>query len=475
MGLAAGANDLAVADSAMTTLTTAMAAGGPLVQESLKGLHLLPTVDCLALSPDPAIKARAAATMAALLKAGQIESQEAQARWRDMLITCEIRIQAADALNRLFLDSPVTPASARAAAEDLRAAAAAVINGWEAAALNLPTDLMPGMFAPAVEEAYDTAARILDLSVAQQRTVQVMEVREGVSAVAGVNPLQGLRTDFLTGGAEAVGAAGVDWGDKIGRDRHTGGRSNVNDNDGSRLERDSSNFDSWEVDDGAEGVAMVGARLLSVEYKAPMTGWEGESLSLPDSGRLMLDKLVAAGVGQRPVVFVAHSMGGLLLKEMLSLSLDEAPNSSRGRLATATKAIAFYSTPHFGSSIAALGWKLRHLPGASPAPSIHHLSPGPHLAALNARLAALHDAGKVRVLSFVEGLPTSLAGLGFMPKIVIVPFESAYPGFGEVHVLAGQDHVDVCKPERKGAEGYVKLVEFIRANVADLTGLSGGT
>jgi hypothetical protein len=82
----------------------------------------------------------------------------------------------------------------------------------------------------------------------------------------------------------------------------------------------------------------------------------------------------------------------------------------------------------------------------------------------------LHDAGRVQVLSFVEGLPTSLAGLGFMPKIVIVPFESAYPGFGEVHVLAGQDHVDVCKPDRKGAEGYLRLVEFIRANVADLIG-----
>lgn len=56
------------------------------LQEALKGLHWLPTLDCLALSPDPAIKARAAAALAALATAGQLESQEAQIRWRDMLL-----------------------------------------------------------------------------------------------------------------------------------------------------------------------------------------------------------------------------------------------------------------------------------------------------------------------------------------------------------------------------------------------------
>jgi hypothetical protein len=152
-------------------------------------------------------------------------------------------------------------------------------------------------------------------------------------------------------------------------------------------------------------------------------------------------------------------------QEMLSQSLDEPPCSRKGRLASATCALAFYATPHFGSGMAALGWKLRHLPGASPAPSIHHLSPGPHLAALNARLAELHQAGRVSVLSLCEGLATNLAGLDFMPRILIVPFESAYPGFGEVHVLQDQDHITVCKPSSQEAPAYKLLLEFVRASI----------
>jgi hypothetical protein len=74
--------------------------------------------------------------------------------------------------------APVTPAYAKAAAEELKAASYAMLSSWQAAAqqLALPSDLVPGMFAPAVVEAYPAAARVVDFSVAQQRTTHVMEV-----------------------------------------------------------------------------------------------------------------------------------------------------------------------------------------------------------------------------------------------------------------------------------------------------------
>jgi hypothetical protein len=89
----------------------------------------------------------------------------------------EVLIESAPAA--IWRDAaPVTAASAKAAAEDLKAAANAMLMAWLGAAgsLALPSDLMPGMFAPAVEEAYPVAARVVDFSVAQQRTCQVLEV-----------------------------------------------------------------------------------------------------------------------------------------------------------------------------------------------------------------------------------------------------------------------------------------------------------
>jgi hypothetical protein len=81
--------------------------------------------------------------------------------------------------------------------------------------------------------------------------------------------------------------------------------------------------------------------------------------------------------------------------------------------------------------------------------------------AINQRLKALSEQRGLRVLSFVEGQPTELAG--YIPKVHIVPEESADPGFGRVVMLPGEDHITVCKPKGKDDVSYVELLDFVRA------------
>jgi pimeloyl-ACP methyl ester carboxylesterase len=59
---------------------------------------------------------------------------------------------------------------------------------------------------------------------------------------------------------------------------------------------------------------------------------------------ILLDKLIAAGVGERPVVFVTHSMGGLVVKQML---LQAGQDAKCAHLVDQTSGIVWLQRPLF--------------------------------------------------------------------------------------------------------------------------------
>ena len=231
-------------------------------------------------------------------------------------------------------------------------------------------------------------------------------------------------------------------------------------------------------------------RLLSLAFRSRYSDWgSATSPRLEALAEELLQTLVAAGVGQRPLVVVTHSMGGVLLKLLLARSMeaaaaDAAPPCARGALAAQLRGAVFYSCPHFGSRLAELGaWRLARL--AAPVAELRS-SNVDQLAALNEPLRAAHRRKRhpLRVVCFLEGRPTPLLQLPVPPGLAarapairyeVVAPESAYPGFGDLVVLPQADHVTACKPGAKGDPSYALVLQLVRDVLAEAEQVPGTT
>ncbi|XP_066384007.1 uncharacterized protein [Miscanthus floridulus] len=203
------------------------------------------------------------------------------------------------------------------------------------------------------------------------------------------------------------------------------------------------------------------ARFFTVKYKTNLTQWTGASLPLQEVSSMLLRKLVAAGIGSRPVIFVTHSMGGLVVKQLLY----QAKLNNYDKFLNNTIGLVFYSCPHFGSKLADMPWRMGLV--FRPAPSIGELRSGsPRLVELNDFVRQRHNKGFLDVLSFSETQVTPIVeGYGgWALRMEIVPIESAYPGFGDLVVLPSTDHINSCKPVNKNDPSYAETLAFLEKN-----------
>ncbi|CAL9692476.1 unnamed protein product [Knipowitschia caucasica] len=201
-------------------------------------------------------------------------------------------------------------------------------------------------------------------------------------------------------------------------------------------------------------------RVLSVEYDSHLSDWmskcpaENQRKSLAYRSQELLKKLKEAGVGQRPVVWVAHSMGGLIVKKML---LDAAEDPNMQHLLKNTKGILFYSVPHRGTYMAEYSINARYL--LFPSIEVRELCrDSPALRTLNDGFLAMVKEKDIKVLSFAETCPTNI---GPMIKILVVSPQSADLGIGDL-IEVDVDHLNICKPEKKNSFIYKRSLQFIQ-------------
>lgn len=101
---------------------------------------------------------------------------------------------------------------------------------------------------------------------------------------------------------------------------------------------DQPSWDTWIKE------AHPAARIWSLNYRLRSFRWRGGSMAIQDRAVNVLATIYGDLSGETPILFVCHSYGGLLVKQMLSTGLGRAHNEY-GRLVKRVKAIVFLGTP----------------------------------------------------------------------------------------------------------------------------------
>lgn len=221
----------------------------------------------------------------------------------------------------------------------------------------------------------------------------------------------------------------------------------------------------WPKDWLSKDVPRV--RMIGVEYSTQLSDWEpvhpyetSEERTIPARAKELLTKLEAADVGKkRPVVWVTHSMGGLLVKEILRLAEKRREDDS---ILAHSCGVIFYGTPHKGSPLANLGNKFFYI--VFPAIEVQELSYNnmDYLDGLNKHFGKLVEKG-MQSLSFAELKPTVLGDfVSDSISIHLVPPDSANPNYGRF-IPVDSDHMNICKPSgTTDCFLYTMTVNFIK-------------
>jgi pimeloyl-ACP methyl ester carboxylesterase len=175
-------------------------------------------------------------------------------------------------------------------------------------------------------------------------------------------------------------------------------------------------------------------------------------------------KLANAGLGSRPIIFVCHSMGGLVVK---SLVADSAANADEDRkqIASMVRGIVFCATPHRGSSFADAASVLGQVLLGTQAHVDEMRANAEPLDLLHDRFVEWQRNARVPVDSYAENIGLfrqTLMGRP-LPLGLVVPRASANTGIAGHSIKdVDADHLTLVKPPNRQHDVYAGVLRFIR-------------
>ncbi|PSH62077.1 ABC-three component system protein [Phyllobacterium sophorae] len=181
--------------------------------------------------------------------------------------------------------------------------------------------------------------------------------------------------------------------------------------------------------------------------------WAKKEMNLYDRAKNFLETLASYEFGKRPIIFICHSLGGLLVKQILRTAKESTDEDWR-RVGERCVGIFFLATPHSGSSVANL---LKFFVQGFTSVHVNKLlNDNAELQELNESFRSHCHAKPITVLVYHEQHLTR-------KTLLVVDAKSADPGVtGTTPVPIDADHIGICKPRDRNSLIYTSIRHRIR-------------
>ncbi len=207
----------------------------------------------------------------------------------------------------------------------------------------------------------------------------------------------------------------------------------------------------------------------TLNYRAKIYEWRFFSRSrmdLLDRAAWFIEELLRRGVATKPIIFVAHSLGGLIVKQALQFAYSMGGPAWQ-TVWKQTRAVVFIASPHNGSLLANFADNIARTAGAL---SRLLLPPSPILQCLRSDWSPLRYLGDwYREHSVEAGIHT----LSFSERraycgVFVVDANSANPGIPQVMTTPiDENHKDIAKPQLASSSVYGQVGGLLNVIAAD--------
>jgi tetratricopeptide (TPR) repeat protein/pimeloyl-ACP methyl ester carboxylesterase len=206
--------------------------------------------------------------------------------------------------------------------------------------------------------------------------------------------------------------------------------------------------------------------IWTVGYPAGLTEFGDPGMSIEDRANNISLKLANAGLGDRPLFLLTHSMGGLVVKSLIVRSRT-LPGEDTRRIVSMVGGIVFCGVPHRGSEFADAAAVLGKFFGGSQ-PHVREMRRNARpLNTLHNEFIEWHSKNPVPLDSYAENCHlfrqrTLLRPL-FLRLNLVVPPGSADPNIVGHSVCKVDDtHLTLVKPPTRQHDVYAGVLRFIQ-------------